>query len=151
MDYYISHIYPKISKDTIVFTGNCGLVWAGYSVSGIYIPDVLTNIPELKDMRLAGYVNYCYTTTPVDTEHYVKPFRDNPLVLVPTIERAIVENIKYDLEFIDEGYFCDSFERYQHTKEYFNYNLLMEVADFFKVDRAKVDYWLEESSDYNSF
>lgn len=149
-DFYIQEIYPNIDKkNPIVFTGDTAMVLNGYSVSGIYIPDVLTDAIELKGLRLAGYVNYCYVPE-VGVKHYVKHFMDNEMILLPIPERAIVENIKYKLEFVDEGYFCDALDRYQHSNS-MNYELLKEVANHFNVSMEQIDYWLEESSDYNSY
>lgn len=47
-DFYIQEVYPNIDKkNPIVFTGDTAMVLNGYSVSGIYIPDVLTDAIEL--------------------------------------------------------------------------------------------------------
>ena len=148
-EYFETKVLTRISRDIIILTGDCALNYLGYSVSGVYIPDVLTDIHELKDVRVAGRVNYCYTPN-LDKEHYVTKLKGFDKVLLPTAERVFVECIKSDLEFIDEGYFCDALERYTHSSN-FDHDKLYEVADFFGVERSKVDYWLEEASDYNSY
>lgn len=148
--YVLENIIQRLDPKVYVLTGDSAFVYCGLSVSGIYHPDLLTVNPAFtQQLRLPGYCTYCPVPV-LDTEHYVTTMKDAPLVLVPTPERAIVENIKYNLDFIDEGYFCDAVCRYQEGSA-FNYNLLMEVADFFQVPRDKVDYWLQETEGFNSY
>ena len=64
--------------------------------------DVLTDSVLLKNLYLTGYVQYCYVSV-IGNVNYVNRLKEVSKVLVPTVERSIVENIKYDLEFIDEG------------------------------------------------
>ena len=139
-DYFIKCILPNISDNKLVLTGESAFVYNGLSVSGYYKPAVLTNKEFLKGVNLEGLVRYCYISEPIDTTHYVKPLEEVPKILVPTIERAIVENIKYDLEFIDEGSFYDSLEMYD-----LNMELLTEVANHFNVSIDKIKSHLKEA------
>lgn len=148
-DYYLKEIIPNISKEVIVLTGDCSLMFNGVSISGSYMPYVLVDDNYLRNMHIYNIVYYCYVDF-IDTTHYVTPLYGNPLILVSSIERTIVEVIKYKLEFVEPGSFCDSLERYQHSDKY-NRELLEEVATYFKVSMADIDYWLEESIDYNSY
>lgn len=140
-DYFITKILPNISNSTLVLTGESAFVYNGLSLSGYYKPAVLTNKEFLKGVNLEGLVRYCYIPEQIDITHYVKPLEEVPKILVPTIERAIVENIKYDLEFIDEGSFYDSLEMYD-----LNMELLTEVANHFKVPMSKIEPYLKEAS-----
>lgn len=147
---YLGYVLPKLSEHrTIILTGNFALIFLGYSVTWETTPDVLTDRYELNGIRMYRRVNYCYTPN-LDKEHYVTKLKGFDKVYLPTAERVFVECIKSDLEFIDEGYFCDALERYMHSSN-FDHDKLYEVADFFGVERSKIDYWLEEASDYNSY
>lgn len=140
-DYFINNILNKLSKKKYVLTGNSSFSYNGLSLTGYYRPELLTNMKFLDGLNLGRSVWYCYIPTPVDTENYVRPLPEVPNILIPTIERAIVENIKYDLEFIDEGSFYDSLEMYD-----LNMELLIGVANHFKVPMSKIEPYLKEAS-----
>ena len=148
-EFFIQNVLLKLDKKKYVLTGDSALNYCGISVTGNFLPDLMTENEIAGGFRIAGRCNYHYVPN-IDYENYVTPLPEVPLILIPTRERAIAENIKYDLAFIDEGYFCDALERYQHSS-LFNYELLLEVAEHFGVPKEKIDYWLEESSDFNSY
>ena len=143
MNYYMKEVIPYIRKGDVLLTGDSALVYSGMSIWEEYTPDVLTTVIELKGLSLYGLINYCYTTE-IDYINYVIRYDK---LLVPTKERAIVENIKLNLEYVDEGHFVESLSRYIHSPEY-NYPLLTEVAKHFNVPMETVDYWIGEAEDY---
>lgn len=147
-EYYLKNILPKLDKNKYVMTGISSMCYNGMSLDNIYMPELLTTNPTAKEgMIVAGIVEYCYTEE-LDTENYVTPLDGIENILIPSFERSIVENIKLDLKYIDEGYFLEKLERYL-TGNFYNLKLLYEVADHFKVPRSKIDYWIEECRDYN--
>lgn len=147
-DYYISSVLPVVADKEIVLTGDYALKYTGCSVTIATPPDVLTDVKELGGTCVHMLVNYHYTPF-IEYDKYIDRYLI-PMVKLPIRERVFVECIKSDLDYIDEGVFQDSLERYQHS-HLFNEPLLKEVAEFFEVDYKKVEYWLNESADYNSF
>lgn len=148
-EYFINTTYQGLDDKKYILTGDSAFVYNGISVSGIYYPDLLTN-GDLGYMQIHGRVSYCFVQYEINYRDYVSPMKDAPNILVPTPERAIVENIKTNLEFIDEGYFVDSLERFTWEKRY-SYDKLIEVAEFFCVEKDIIDYWLEECEGFNSY
>lgn len=147
--YFIENIVlPDLtSHHDIVITGDSAFYYNGFSVTPCPPPTVFTSKEYLDNIQIFSIVDYQYTPI-IDKEHYIAPMRRFPKVYLPIMERAIVECIKFDLSFIDEGTFCDALERYQFSSEY-NPKLLEEVSNFFNVDYSKVDYWIKEARDYN--
>ena len=143
-EYYKYEIITKLSEGYIVvLTGESAMVYSGLSKTLNYMPDVLTDIYALRNLRMAGLVNYCYEEN-IDYVNYLNPMEGNSRVLIPTKERAIIENIKHDLEFIEEGSFLDSLLGYVESP-FYNRELLEEVAKHFNVSMEKVDKLVEEA------
>lgn len=80
----------------------------------------------------------------LDRIHYLTPSKDNPNLLIPTRERAIVDYIKLEEEYGDEGILIESLQSYLRDYEE-DLPKLYEVADFFKLPRKELDYWLNEA------
>jgi hypothetical protein len=148
--FYIENVFPKLDDKKYVMTGDSAMTWNGMSVMGKYTPDLITEYKEINGLRIAGLVNYFYADD-VNYVDYLTPLKEYPNILIPTRERAIVENVKLDLRACDEGYFLDTLERYVNYRETYNRTLLEEVAYVLKVPMEKVDYWIEESRDFNSY
>ena len=128
-------------KDKAVLTGINALVHNGISTSFETNLEILTD-----DVNLKGATGYCY----VEELDLINYLQENPIVdqvYVPTAERALIELIKHNLRYIDEGFFLEGMDMYV-TSDKFNYNLLIEVANHFKVSKGAVDYWIKESEDY---
>ena len=130
-------------KDKAVLTGINALVHNGISTSFETNLEILTD-----DVNLKGTAGYCYVEG-LDLINFLqeKPIVDQ--VYVPTAERALIELIKHNLRFIDEGFVLEGMDMYV-TSNKFNYNLLMKVASHFNVSKDLVDYWIKESKDYDS-
>jgi len=148
--FYIEKVFPKLENKKYVMIGDSAMAWNGMSVTGKYTPDLITEYKEIDGLRIAGLVNYFYAED-INYTDYLEPLKEWPNILIPTKERAIVENIKYNLCACDEGYFLDTLERYVNYKETYNRPLLEEVARVLKVPIDKVDYWIEESRGFNSY
>lgn len=80
-----------------------------------------------------------------DKEHFM--IKDTKGYFIPTEARCIIDCIRYkDIAFNEEGLLLainDYFDL-DNTKDE-----LYEVADFFKVPRKVVDYWIEKSDIVN--
>jgi hypothetical protein len=101
-----------------------------------------TNRCELNNIELP-MCRYYYVQD-LDREHYLKSSESNPNLLIPTQERALVDYIKLEEEYGDEGILIESLQSYlaQHSD---NLEKLYEVADFFKLPREELEYWLKEA------
>lgn len=96
--------------------------------------------------RSFGYYSLYYNHN-IDYRYKIRPFKDNPNLLLPTKERALVECILH-LDWVDEGLLIealkDYMERHWNEKEFY------EVADHFGLDRETLEYWLKEArNDYD--
>ena len=134
---------PIKNESKGVLTGINALVHNGISTSFETNLEILTD-----DVDLKGTTGYCYVGE-LDLINFLqeKPIVDQ--VYAPTAERALIELIKHNLRFIDEGFFLEGMDMYV-TSNKFNYNLLMKVASHFNVSKDLVDYWIKESKDYDS-
>ena len=128
-------------KDKVVLTGINALVHNGVSTSFETSLEILTD-----DVRLKGVAGYCYVEE-LDLINFLQEKPTVDQVYVPTVERALIELIKHNLRYIDDGFFLEGMNMYV-TSDKFNYNLLIEVANHFKVSKGAVDYWIKESEDY---
>lgn len=147
-NWYFKNVFPKLTVTPYVMTGISSMCYNGMSLWEVYEPELLMTIESLDNMHVEGMVHYFYAPD-IDYTNYVTPLKEFPFVLIPSFERSIVENIKHDLRFIDEGAFLDTLERYV-TGAFYNEELLYDVADYFNVSRDKIDYWVEESYGFNS-
>lgn len=145
---YNNHLnfFKQLDKRCYMLVGDLALVMNGYSVSSDSYPRLLS-VFTTKVFKIYGVVDY-YPTDCLKEDKYCNRLEDTTVYL-PTIERTLVECIKYEFMFIDEGVFCDSLERYQNGND-FNYELLLEVGIEFGVDKISIDFWLEETIDFNS-
>lgn len=104
--------------------------------------DLATDTKELDGIRLpmCRYIYY----PDLDRVHYLVPSKSNPDLLIPTKERAIVDYIKLQEEYGDEGILIESIQSYLRDYEE-DLPKLYEVADFFRLPREQLDYWLNEA------
>lgn len=140
--YYYKNIFPKLTPMPYVLTGIGSMCYSGISLAGVYFPELLTNVERLGGFKIEDFVYYHYESN-LNINDYVTPMKGFEFILIPTKERSIVENIKYNLDYIDEGYFLEALEIYK-LSPFFNYELLKEVSNCLGVNMVKVDYWLEE-------
>ena len=101
---------------------------------------VFTTYKELDNFN-AGIAAFVYNSV-IDCEHYVKPVVNNPKLLIPTKERAIVESIIF-FDSCDEGLLIEALKNYLYSNP--DLTELYTVADFFKLERSKLDYWIKEA------
>ena len=127
-----------VQKPTVVCNA-CAMGRAGLSNCITWKLDLWTSYESLHkaDIGLAVY----YYKENIDYDNYLIPDKDNPFILVPTKERAIVEAIIDDM--LDEGILIESIQNY--LQFFCNMDLLYEVADFYKLDRDTLEYWLQEA------
>lgn len=103
---------------------------------------IWTKLKELDGIDF-GAVTYYYKKG-FDTEHYLAPAKTNPLILIPTPERAIVEYIQNE-KWCDEGTLIEALKSYLFR--YGNTEKLFEVARFFGLSEEHLSYWITEAEE----
>lgn len=102
--------------------------------------DLQTRKSEL-DKTNYSYFSLFYNSD-IDYEYCVSKSVSNPLLLLPSKERAVVECIKH-LDWIDEGLLIEGIQNY--IRNFWNKKLLYEAAAHFKLPEDELEYWLEEA------
>lgn len=141
-----SHCLDDIStlalNKTYVMCGASALHYAGLALPNGKCIDLMTQ-EELLDNCSLSYVTYYYYEN-IDYEYKLHPSKENPLVLIPSKERALVEYIKNE-KWCDEGTLIEAMKTYlmwfRNDKE------LHEVADHFSLDWSTVEYWIKEAEE----
>ena len=106
-------------------------------------PDILcvfTDSTILEKVTCTGF-DYYYFNPDIDYEYEVRPSNENPLLLIPSKERAIVECIKW-LDYVDEGELIEALKEYL---DHFWDNSIYEVGNHFGISKETLDYWFEEA------
>lgn len=112
----------------------------------VYFSPVYLDIASKAACSKSGIMRYLNTNT--DTEHYTRPSKDNPNLLIPTRERALVDYMLYQDEYGDEGLLIEALQNY--LEQFKDMDKLYEVADFYKLPRETVDYWIKEAEEETS-
>ena len=133
-------IYDNLVEQLSVLCMHSALARAGLTSHSTNHVCIMTSHRELDNLDLV-YMTYYYYPD-IDYVHWVSPSTSNPLLLQPTKERAIVEYMKNE-RWYDEGILIEALKSY--LMWFRNDNLLYEVADFFRLDRKTLDYWIGEA------
>jgi len=144
MSYNDYIILDKEIKTPVVICGNCSLARNGLTYySGKHL-DLFTKYRGLNNLNLA-VITYYYNPN-IDYTNFVKPLKSNNNLLVPSMERAIIECIKF-IDTVSEGSLIEALKNYQ--LRYKNYDKLYPMADFYQVSKEDLDHWIYEAeNDY---
>jgi len=132
--------YDKEFSKCYVITGACAFARNGLIYASVTHLDLQTDIKEMDGFctQVSGF----HYNPEIDYEYCVTESPTNPLLLLPTKERAIVECIRH-LDWIDEGFLIEG------LKDYINYfwdsRLLLQAAQHFSLSYDELEYWLEEA------
>lgn len=129
-----------------ILTQNSALNYAGLIYWYPNCIDVLTNYNELNNVTF--YLTTYYYKPAMNNKHYTRPSKDNPNLLIPTRERALVDYMLYQDEYGDEGLLIEALQNY--LEQFKDMDKLYEVADFYKLPRETVDYWIKEAEEETS-
>lgn len=134
--------YDGLVVESSIMCGQCALARNGLTTHNNESLCFWTSVKELdgKDFRCATY----YYKKDFDTEHYLAPAKTNPLILIPTPERAIVEYIQNE-KWCDEGTLIEALKSYLFR--YGNTEKLFEVARFFGLSEEHLSYWITEAEE----
>lgn len=125
------------SKHVLCFS--CALARNGLIYFNATNLTMFTTYKEIDKVN-AAVVTYYYNPD-IDYEYEVRESPTNPLILIPSKERTLVECIKY-LDCVDEGLLVEGLNGYL---DYFWDGKIYKVADHFGVKRETIDYWLQEA------
>lgn len=133
--------YDILVQDTHVICNCCALARNGLTSYNSEHLDVFSDKSEkLGKVFSASIITY-YFNPNIDYEYDVKPLETNPLLLLPSRERAIVECIKW-LDYVDEGVLIEALKDYL---DYFWDSRIYDVGNHFDVNKETLDYWFKEA------
>lgn len=137
-------VYDSLVTNKSVAFGRCALARNGLTAQNYVVLGLMTKYQELDGIDLC-VCKYYYNPS-IDYEHFVKPMDTNPLILLPTPERALVEYIKNE-KWCDEGTLIEALKTYDFRDDRRNYELLYKVAEFFDLPSDTLDYWIKEAKE----
>lgn len=134
--------YDKQYTKRYVITGACalarnGLVYA--NAEHLELQSCVLDVPVLRTVPCNFYYN-----PEIDWEYELTPSVTNPLLLLPSKERALVECIKH-LDWVDEGFLIEALKDYLWRFYDADGEKLYKAAEHFDVSKEAIDYWLDEA------
>ena len=127
--------------ETIVLIGECALQRCGLTSQ---LSDVLqaSTLCVGLDECYAIYVTYYFNPWAHITE-FTKPSPENPLVLEPIPERALIEYIIF-LEHFNEGILIEGLKNYAYENSN-DFSKLYSMADYYGIKHSLVEHWINEA------
>ena len=132
--------YDDLIKQISVICNCCALARAGLILFSKVHLDVFNDSKFLSKRTDTGIITY-YFNPDIDYEYELTPSETNPLLLLPSKERAIVECIKW-IDYVDEGVLIEALKDYL---DMFWNDRIYEVGEHFGVSRETLDYWFKEA------
>ena len=108
--------------------------------------ELATDDEKLDGIRLP-MCRYVYYPN-LDRLHYLVPSADNSKLFIPVKERVIVDYIKLEDNYGDEGILIETLQNYLRNYEK-DLDKLYEVASFYELSKEQLDYWLNEARNDN--
>lgn len=143
---YLDNIVSQaVDYDTVV-TGILPLILHGVSTASWNNATLYVTSQRLHGINAYGLIAYHYLQE-IDTVNYVESTPLTTHVLLPTIERALVELIRDKFVNIVEGDFLEALCDYM-CQTCYDYSKLIEVANHFGVSKDEIDHWIEEARYY---
>lgn len=130
----------NIITERRVLCGPCALARAGLVTYSTVLLFLQTPYKEVDGVSTV-YVTYWYYDN-IDYDYCVSPGSENPLILHPTKERAIIDYLRCE-RWCDEGVLIEALHSY--LTFFRDDKKLYECADHFGVQREVVDYWIKET------
>lgn len=126
-------------KEPYVICGVCALARNGLVYANAEHLELFTEYRELDRLNTLAFA-YFYNPG-IDYEYELSRSVSNPLLLLPSKERALAECIRF-ADNVDEGFLIEGLKSYLDN---FWDDRLYDVAGYFGVTREKLDYWLREA------
>lgn len=113
-----------------LLSGLGALVWYGYTNMHKSFIGVASDNNSQVGFNLAGmYIQYRET---IDKENFVVRFEENPGLIVPTRERALVDYMRFEAPVEDDEHLMIGIDDYLRDHDT---SKLLEVAEFYGVKR----------------
>lgn len=132
--------YDSVINERRVLCNQCALSRSGLIIANDTHIDLMTNREDFDGFSLV-YITYYYYEH-IDYEYKLHPLNTNPLILVPSKERALVEYIKNE-KWCDEGTLIEAMKTY--LMWFRDDQKLKEVAEHFSLNWSTVEYWINEA------
>lgn len=132
-------------KDYVVCT-HAALARCGLTTVNPACMTVFTEYKELHNLD-AGFTTFVYSEK-INYRDFLIPIPNNPHLLLPTKERAIIESILH-LDGVDEGELLEAIRTYllMYGGETVK---LYEMADFFGLAAGELDGWIREADGWEA-
>lgn len=132
--------YDACYKKKAIITGCCALERNGLIYASSAHLDLQTTFKELDGLQTC-ICNFYYNPE-IDWDYLLCPMKSNPLLLLPSKERALIECIQH-LDWVDEGFLIEALKTYLNWFK--DDDRLYACADHFGVSRETVNYWINEA------
>lgn len=134
--------YDNLVTEKRVLCGPCALARAGLCTYSTVLLFLETPYKEI-DGICAACITYWYYPN-IDYEYELTPNIENPLILQPSKERALVEFIMRG-KAADEGILIEALQSY--LLWFRNDEKLYKCAEHFGVSKETIDYWIQEAEE----
>ncbi len=125
-----------------LMSGIGALVWHGYTNMHRSFVGLVSDDPRVAEMRMYGIILQ-YRQNP-DTDNFVEPHTENPRLLIPTRERAIVDYMRFESITEDDENLMLAIDEYLRDHDS---GELLRVAEFYGV-REQMEQAIGLSRDY---
>lgn len=133
--------YDVLAKKNLIVIGECALQRAGLTY---HLSNLIQASTIYKDVHNCNNRFFAYYFNPWATKYeYTKTSPLSKYIFEPTPERALIEYIIFK-DYFNEGILIEGLQFYIESK-FYDLNKLYEVADWFKIQRSLVDYWIKEA------
>lgn len=133
-------LYDQFYTKKAVITGVCALARNGLVYANATHLDLQTDELRLDKLHTVP-CNFFYNAN-IDWNYDLSKSESNPLLLLPSKERAIIECIQH-ISWCDEGILIEALKTY--LMWFRDDKKLYACADHFAVPRDTVDYWINEA------
>ncbi|MCM1172518.1 MAG: hypothetical protein NC393_10365 [Clostridium sp.] len=137
---FTTEVAKNLVTEEMVVCGTTALTYNGMTTYSSPHLRLMTQYKELDgcDVVFLSYYYYTY----IDRVNWIRHDVDNPLILIPSRERAIIDYLMNE-RWCDEGVAIDALKDYLNN--FCDMSELYRVADFYKYSKETLDYWLEEA------
>lgn len=134
--------YDSFYTEKAVITGICALARNGLIYANAAHLELQTEYKNLDNLcTIACSFHFVHK---IDWYYELEPSLSNPLLLLPSAERSLIECIAH-IDWVDEGFLIEALQDYNSRFLPNNYKKLYACADHFGVPRETADYWINEA------
>ena len=132
--------WDTIPNRPYVICGNCALSRNGLTTTSPVHLDLFTDIEEHDNLNVT-IITYHYNPN-IDWKYQLTAQDINPLLKLPSPERAIIEYILF-IDKLEEGNLIEAIDTYMMRNK--DLTSLYETANYFNLPKSTLDYWIKET------